>query len=167
VERLDSEYHLTPAGEDLRSIVFAMGDWSAKWVLTDPVETELDSQKLLWWGHSRMDVTGLPDRRVVIEFRFSDDPRRYWVVCEPDVGCSLCLHDPGFSVDVVVDTDVLTLTRVWYDRQSLRQAMASGRLAFRGQPALTRRMSAVLALAPSAAMGASPDAPRPRLFEPA
>lgn len=164
LERVDGEYYLTPAGEDLRGIVFAMGDWTARWMLADPTPEELDPDKTMWWGHSRIDTTQLPDRRAVIEFAFSDDRRRYWIVVEPDVGASICLHDPGFGVDVVVHTDVATLSRIWNDRQTTEAAMRAGQLTFEGSPALTRRMPAVLSIAHPSVMGASADAPRPRAF---
>ena len=164
LERIDGEYYLTPAGEDLRSIVFGLGDWTARWMLTDPEPEELDSEKAMWWGHSRIDLAPLPDRRVVIEFQFSDDQRRYWLVVEPEVGASICLHDPGFGIDVTVTTDVATLSRLWNERETVAAAQRAGRIAFEGARALTRAMPRVLTIAHPSVMGASPDAPSPRIY---
>lgn len=164
LERVDGEYYLTPAGEDLRPIVFGMGDWTARWMLTDPEPEELDAEKAMWWGHSRIDTTPLPDRRVVLEFRFSDDRRVYWLVVEPAIGASICFHDPGFEIDVVIHTDVATLSRLWQGRGTVAAALRAGRITFDGPRPLTRRMPQVLTIAHPSVMGASPEAPRPRVW---
>jgi DNA-binding HxlR family transcriptional regulator len=36
------EYHLTPAGEELRPIVMALGHWGARWIDSDLRDDELD-----------------------------------------------------------------------------------------------------------------------------
>jgi len=164
LERFDGEYQLTPAGEDLRPIVFGLGDWTARWMLTDPDPEELDSEKAMWWGHSRIDTAPLPERRVVIEFRFSDDERRYWIVVEPEVGPSVCLSDPGYEIDVTVETDVATLCTLWQGRGTVAGAQRDGRMTFDGPRALTRVMPQVLAIAHPSVMGTSEEAPRPRIF---
>lgn len=164
LERVDGEYHLTPAGEDLRAIVFALGDWSAQWMLEDPRPEELDSEKVMWWGHSRINLDGLPDRRAVIAFTFSDDPRPYWIVAEPEAGASVCLTDPGFEVDVEVRTDVATLSALWQGRGTVAAEVRAGRIEFEGPRALVRRMPEVLTISHPSVMGVSRDAPKPRLF---
>lgn len=161
VERLDGDYVLTPAGEELRPIVFGLGEWCARWLLEDPAEGEADAELLMWWGHPRFDTTALPDRRVVLEFRFADDRRRFWVVSE-DVGCSVCHHDPGFGVDAVVETDAATLGRIWYGRLDVRDAVRSRAIRFSGPRAITRRLPAVLTLADPSEVGDGLGAPRPR-----
>ncbi len=164
LERVKGEYFLTPAGEDLRAIVFGLGDWTARWMLSDPTPEELDSEKAMWWGHSRIDTSPLPDRRVVIEFHFSDDQRRYWIVVEPALGASICLHDPGFEVDVTVRTDVATLCALWQGRGTVAAAQRGGRVTFEGPRTLTRLMPRVLSISHPSVMGASPEAPRPRIY---
>jgi DNA-binding HxlR family transcriptional regulator/putative sterol carrier protein len=166
LERIDGEYHLTPAGEDLRSIVFGLGEWTARWILDDPQPEELDADKTMWWGHSRIDTSALPARRVVLEFAFSDERQHYWIVVEPDVGASICVADPGFGVDVVVQTDVGTLTRLWNGRQTPASAIRAGQLTCEGPRALVRAMPRVLTIAPPVVMGASAEAPHPSMFVP-
>jgi DNA-binding HxlR family transcriptional regulator len=165
LERIGGEYFLTPAGEDLRSIVFGLGDWTARWVLTDPEPEELDSEKTMWWGHSRINTAALPsDQRIVIEFQFSDDQRMYWIVVEPEIGASVCLADPGFDTDVTVRTDVATLSSLWQGRGTVMEAHRAGRMDFDGPRPLTRRMPEVLTITHPSVMGASADAPHPRIF---
>ncbi|MDG2114557.1 MAG: helix-turn-helix domain-containing protein [Actinomycetota bacterium] len=164
VERLDGDYQLTPAGQDLRAVVFGLGEWGTKWLLEEPLLEECDVEVIMWWGHARLNTEPLPDRRVVLEFVFADDRRRVWVVVE-SVGCSVCLHDPGFGVDAIVTTDSRTLYQVWMGLMTPAAALRSGSMAFDGPPAITRRLPEVLAIAPADSLGADAAAPRPRLYE--
>lgn len=163
VERVDGGYELTAAGAELQPIVFGMGEWAERWILTDPTDEEFDPDLLMWWAHSRLDTSPLPERRCVLEFRLTDDPRRYWVVSE-HVGCSVCYFDPGFEVDGVVTTDLRTLHRMWQGRETPRKAVREGRVELSGQPALVRRLPQVLELRPLTEMGA--DARHPHLLQP-
>lgn len=149
VDHLDDRYVLTPAGRDLEPLVMGLGQWGAKWQFDDPREEELDAELLMWWVHERLDLSGLPDRRFVIEFRFLDEPRRFWIVSDTR-GTSVCHADPGFDVDVQVETHLSTMYQVWLGRIDLRAAMRDGRVALHGAPALVRRMPEVLQLSPVA-----------------
>jgi len=149
VERLDGEYVLTPSGQDLRSVVFGLGEWGAKWQFGEPRDEELDPELLMWWVHDRLDFSPLPDRRIVLEFRFRGEPRRFWIVRDT-AGPSVCTHDPGFEVDVLVDADLAALYRVWLGRADLRTARRDGSVVLNGAPALVRRMGDVLQLSPVA-----------------
>ncbi len=155
VERVDGAYELTMAGRSLRPIVFGVGDWAATWILTDPEPDELDPALLLWWAHGRLNTSVLPERRVVIEFVFVDDRRRYWVVIET-VGCSLCDSDPGFGVDATITTDVDTLHRVINGREPLSLARREGRITFTGKTAIARRLPDVLKLTTLAELARQP-----------
>jgi len=154
VERLDGEYHLTPAGQDLQSVVFGIGEWGAKWQFGDPREEELDPELLMWWAHDRLDFSVLPDRRIVLEFRFHGTSRRYWIV-KDSLGASLCMHDPGFDIDMLVQADLDVMYKVWLGRLDLRTAMRDGLVEFIGAPALVRRMPDVMLLSPIASVVAA------------
>ena len=159
VEHLDGRYLLTEAGEGLRPIVFGLGEWGARWSFAEPDPAELDAELLVWWMHTRLDSSELPDRRVVLQVCFSDDRRRFWLVIERGEA-SVCLADPGFEVDVTISSDLSTLYTVWLGKQRLSDALRSGRLSFRGPSALVRRMPAVMQLSPIAdtvaALGSGP-----------
>lgn len=148
VEHVDEEYLLTEAGRDLESVVFGLGEWGAKWQFDDPREHELDVELLMWWVHGRLDFSELPDRRIVLEFRFHDADW-YWIVRDSQ-GPSVCDHDPGFDTDVTIRTDVATMYQVWLGSLSLDAAQRSGRIRLSGAPGIRRRMSDVLELSPIA-----------------
>lgn len=149
VDHLDDEYLLTEAGEDLRPIVMGLGEWGAKWQFDEPRESELDPELLMWWVHTRLDFSGLPDRRFVIEFRFSDQPQRFWVMRDSQ-GPSVCLHDPGFGVDATVESDLSTMYQVWLGKLDLRAATRAGRVEMHGTPAVVKRLPSVMQLSPIA-----------------
>jgi DNA-binding HxlR family transcriptional regulator len=149
VERLDGQYLLTESGRELEPIVFGIGEWGARWTFGDPDPDELDPELLLWWMHTRLDTTELPDRRVVLHVRFTDHRPRYWFVVE-DGEASVCLSDPGYEVDVTITSDVSSLYQVWLGHLSIKRAMRDGRVTFDGPSAIVRRMPRVLQLSPIA-----------------
>jgi DNA-binding HxlR family transcriptional regulator len=149
VEHVDDRYLLTPAGEDLRSVVFGLGEWGAKWQFGDPRESELDAELLMWWVHTRLDFSELPDRRLVLEFRFRDPPEWFWILKDAQ-GPSVCTFDPGFGVDALIESDLSTMYQVWLGKLPLREAMSDGRVQIQGAPAIVRRVPSVLQLSPIA-----------------
>jgi DNA-binding HxlR family transcriptional regulator len=154
VERLGSQYLLTEAGRGLEPIVFGIGRWGAQWTFGDPDPDELDAEVLVWWMHTRLDTSEFPGKRHILHIRFTDDPRRFWVVVESG-SPSVCLTDPGFEVDVTITSDLGSLYQVWLGRLPVKDAVRAGRLNFAGPSTLTRRMPAVLQLSPVAAFVSS------------
>ena len=118
-----TSYHLTPAGCELQRAIDALGEWGARWVLGDPEPRELDPGLLLWRMRRRVNRANLPDGRTVVQFNFQGvRTGSYWLILQPgDV--SVCLHDPGFDVDVLVTTDIAAFHRVWLGRMSLLDAL--------------------------------------------
>ncbi len=149
IERDGDEYVLTAAGEDLRPVVFGLGEWGARWQFGDPRERELDPELLMWWVHTRLDFSHLPERRHVVEFHFTDVRERFWILRDSQ-GPSICRHDPGFGIDATVTADLDTMYQVWLGRVSLRTALRSGTVDISGQPATVRKMPSVLLLSPVA-----------------
>jgi DNA-binding HxlR family transcriptional regulator len=132
----DGSYVLTEMGRDLQPVVFGLATWGARWTFGEPVEEELDPDLLLWWLHRRMDTTQIPRSRFTVFVRFTDHPKRYWIVVEDEP--SLCLADPGFDVDVSLQSDRAALYRTYLGRVSLAQAQRSGAVELSGTPASVR-----------------------------
>jgi DNA-binding HxlR family transcriptional regulator len=131
------EYRLTAAGADLQPVVFGLAEWGAKWAFGEPEPEELDPDLLLWWLHRRLDATTLAPPRFVAHVSFRDDPKRYWIVVEHEA--SLCLSDPGFEVDVTLQSDRSTLYRTYLGQQTLRTAFGDGQLELLGSNDAVRR----------------------------
>ncbi len=135
-------YSLTEAGSELFPLIQGLGEWGQRWARSDYGPDDLDPGLLLWDVRRFLAPGEFGDRRVVIELTFASMPpkrRFYWVVVGGgDV--DLCLTDPGFEVDVVVDADLRTLTEVWMGDARFTDALADGRIRMRGQRDLTRRI---------------------------
>jgi DNA-binding HxlR family transcriptional regulator len=154
VDHVGDEYLLTPAGEDLRPVVFGLGAWGAQWQFGDPREQELDPQLLMWWVHGRIDFARLPDGRLLLEFRFPDVADRFWVLRD-EAGPSLCTFDPGFEVDATVEGDLPVLYQVWLGRLPLAAVLRDGRVRIDGRREVVRHLPGALQLSPVAEIVAS------------
>jgi DNA-binding HxlR family transcriptional regulator len=136
------EYHLTPAGEELRPIVESMGVWGQRWARGDVRAKHLDASLLMWDIHRHVVTARLPDDRVVVHFHLrgsSDKKSRFWLVLErPAV--DMCLVDPGHDVDVHIDGHVRTMVDYWMGHLEFTDAVRSGDLQVDGPRTLTRAL---------------------------
>jgi DNA-binding HxlR family transcriptional regulator len=149
VDHLGDEYLLTEAGEALRPVVAGLGEWGATYQFGDPRESELDPELLMWWVHTRLDFSSFPDRRLVIEFRFRGIPDRFWIMRDGQ-GPSVCLHDPGFEIDAIIESDLATMYEIWLGRRDLKAAIRSSEVDIQGIPAIVRRLPSAMQLSPIA-----------------
>lgn len=132
-------YTLTPAGEQLRPIVEAIGAWGLQW-MPKLGDEDLDPHLLMWDMHRNVDLDAVPPGRTVLRFLFSDVPpahRNWWLVITSE-GVDLCAFDPGHPVTTTVETDLRTLTLVWRGELSWSQSQKTGALTVRG-PVHARR----------------------------
>ncbi|HET6948948.1 MAG TPA: winged helix-turn-helix transcriptional regulator [Acidimicrobiales bacterium] len=126
----DGGYALTPAGEDLRPLVFGLAEWGARHAFGDPRPEELDPEVLMWWFHGRIDTSEVA-RRAVVQVEVSDRRRIFWLVVEPD-DASVCYNDPGFEVDAVMRADLATFYRMWEGEIDLLDAVKAGDIRLSG-----------------------------------
>ena len=108
-------YGLTDAGLELFPIIQGLGVWGQPWARSNYGPDDLDPGLLLWDVRRFLAPAPFGHRRVVVQLTFPAMPakrRYYWVVVDEDE-VDLCLTDPGFEVDVLLDADLRTLTQVW------------------------------------------------------
>ena len=108
--RVDSawEYHLTPAGEELRPLVVGLGHWGARWIGSRLKPKQLDAGFLMWDIRRFAQLDKFPaGQRIVIHFQFTDAPRgeRVWWLVVENGTADLCRDDPGHEVSVVLFID--------------------------------------------------------------
>lgn len=135
------EYLRTERAIDLEPIMTALGNWAQRHVEPDTALSDQDARVLMWFVRRKIDTAELPQRRVVIRFHFADAPKgenTFWLIAKPGVAVDLCLADPGFDVDVFVETEVPVLTGALLGRLSLRTEIDSGRITLSGAPRLSR-----------------------------
>jgi DNA-binding HxlR family transcriptional regulator len=131
-KQADGRYAFTTAGEALRPVVRALGDWVARWILADPTPAELDPEMLMLFISRHIDCAALPSRRTVIEFDFHGQPaRRLWMTLERD-DVSVCLRHPELPIDLTVSTTVRDLFCVYLGRMTLSTAIRQERVRLIG-----------------------------------
>jgi DNA-binding HxlR family transcriptional regulator len=144
------EYHLTPAGRDLESVIMAVGEWAVRWMFSEPEPREVDPVTLTWWMSRRVVPEALPDQRTVVEFDYGGEaPLRIWLVIEQRE-TSVCTDPPGFEVDVVVTTEPVELMRVFSGITTYHDAVVAGTISVTGPPRLTRALPHWFAWSPFA-----------------
>lgn len=134
------EYVLTAAGEEFRPIVEALGAWGMRWTgkLLEPVD--FDPQLLVWDIRRRLDTSSMPDRRIVIEFRFADvaRARRLWWIMVERREAVVCLEPPPHEPDVYVSSSVRGMAAVWMGDRTMADALRSGDVQLEGRRADVR-----------------------------
>ena len=145
------EYFLTSAGEELRPVIERLGEWGQRWARSQISAYDLDPGLLMWDIHRRVSTDRLPDRRVVVRFDFRGVPKivrgstTFWLILQQrDV--DMCLKDPGFEVDVVVDADLAAMTKVWMGDVRLGDVRRAGLIRLDGRRELVRAFPEWLAL---------------------
>jgi DNA-binding HxlR family transcriptional regulator len=146
------EYHLTPAGEDLRPIVTSLGIWGQRWVDTQVSLKNLDPTLLMWDMRRGLDVRPMPPRRSNIQFHFPELPASrqfFWLVIDGPM-VDLCQVDPGYEVDLFVECSLRTMTMIWMGLSTVQAELDAGRLDLSGDKMLARSMQQWLGLSPFA-----------------
>jgi len=135
-------YRLTEAGLELRGAIEALGRWGQRWTArVDP--RRLDPGFLMWNLRRRVALDRLPERRVVLCFRFTGAMmpgcagRAYWLILEPS-GIDLCEKDPGFEVDLYVEAQLDAMAKVWLGDSSFDRALRGGEVRLSGPRELVR-----------------------------
>lgn len=146
-----TEYNLTPAGEDLRGIVMALGFWGTRWVDTQKSLKNLDPSLLMWDMRRHLNPTPMPPRRCVIRFHCPElAARRHWWLVVVQRNVDLCQTDPGFEVDLYVETSLRSMTAIWMGLATAQSEMAAGRFELSGDKGIARSMQTWLGLSPFA-----------------
>jgi DNA-binding HxlR family transcriptional regulator len=136
-------YRLTAAGEELRPIVEALGQWARKWVTRDYQPHELDPAVLMWSLRRHVLPEHFPPGRTVLQFQLTGAPRhrRYWwiVVEREEEDVDVCLNDPGHPVALTVTAELRTLVGVLMGDVKLTAVLQQGLLTLEGDRDLARR----------------------------
>jgi DNA-binding HxlR family transcriptional regulator len=131
-------YSLTPAGQALTPIVWAMGHWAAEWVFGDPTDGECDGLTLLWRMHQHAVPARLPDRRTVIHLMLTGaGAAQGWLDIEHGT-VTVCKEDPGVDIDLVVEADTRQMQRWLVGRVPFRDLVETSQATLRGPSRLAR-----------------------------
>ena len=146
------EYVLTESGEDLREVVMTLGTWGHRWVESKVSLKNLDPSLLMWDMRRWLRLTPEPQGRQVIQFEYPELPparRNFWLVVEGTT-VDLCSVDPGYEVDLFVQSSLRTMTAIWMGISTVQAELDAGRLELSGDTTLARSMQQWLGLSPFA-----------------
>ncbi len=147
------EYKLTSAGRELESVVGAIGNWGQRWIESDPSLENLDPELLMWDMRRNLNTDPMPPRRSTIQFSYpelSAPRRKWWLIVEPEKDVDLCSVEPGFDVDLYVNTDLRTMTAIWLGLETVAGAEQAKTLLMTGDQELQKAMQSWLGLSPFA-----------------
>ncbi len=151
------EYHLTPAGRELSSVVDAMAVWGMRWARDEMDDADLDITFLMFDVQRNLRLDELPGGETVLCFQYPDldDFGRWWLVCN-NQGIDLCYENPGKEVDVYITSASSDMIGIWMGDIRLGDALADERLTLLGDRAICKRFKKWFPLSSAAAV------PRPR-----
>ncbi|PCI78462.1 MAG: transcriptional regulator [SAR86 cluster bacterium] len=146
------EYLLTDAGRDLHNVVESVGIWGQKWVSTKSSLENLDPSLLMWDMRRNLNPTPLPESGAIIQFFYSNLPKSkqsWWLIVEVNGAVDLCWSDPGKQVDLLVETDLKTITAIWMGMTTVKEEL--GNITLKGDKKIAVKMQKWLGLSPFAA----------------
>ncbi|MGI9370397.1 MAG: winged helix-turn-helix transcriptional regulator [Ruegeria sp.] len=147
-------YKRTQRAIELEPIIEAMGAWAHKHIQKSVAPEDLDVGALMWNLRRKIDPSYFPDRQIVILFHFPKEPSErayHWLVSKPGNPIDLCLTDPKYEIDLVVETDTASLTAAFLGHTTIPLEIKAGRIVLTGDRQLA--CSARLCFVPSTYAG--------------
>jgi DNA-binding HxlR family transcriptional regulator len=143
------EYALTEAGQELASLVSALGTWGQRWLARKPASEDLDLEPLLVDMQRRVRFAALPREPLVVRFEIRGNRRRFMLLRTTEA--SLCHQNPGFP-ELCVRGPLAALVAWWRGDVSFVAAQRLG-LEVDGPKALARAFPSWFDLYPFAHIG--------------
>lgn len=136
------EYQPTESCRELVPILTSIGNWGMRWASNNLSETDYDVQLLMLYLERSIDPGQLPGTETVLQFHFSDiEAAPDWWIVVSGHQIDVCTTDPGKDIDVYFNTTVMTMTDVWMEQLTYRQAIRNSQLVVTGPRALTGNIS--------------------------
>jgi DNA-binding HxlR family transcriptional regulator len=147
------EYFLSDSGKELRPIIETLGVWGQKFIMAEFEKHELDPTLLMWDIQRRIETSFFPaEGRFVAEFLLKGAPakRKNWWLVIKNRNVELCVHHPGFELDISIEADLKTLTNVWMGVCSFEFAKKENRLILSGNSKYVKSFEKWFLLSPFA-----------------
>jgi len=131
-------YTLTPEGESVTPVIWAIGHWAAEWIFGDPDDENCDGLTLMWRMHQNAIATKLPPRHTVLHLTLTGaGAAEGWLNIERGA-VSVCKDDPGYDVDLAVEADIRQMHRWLAGLVPFRDLVATGHARTVGPSRLAR-----------------------------
>ena len=105
------EYDLTEAGQELATLVSALGTWGQRWLAREPANEDLDFEPLLLDMERRVRFAALPKEPFVVRFEVRGHHKRFMLLKKTEA--SICHRNPGFPEPVCVRGPLTALVAWW------------------------------------------------------
>jgi len=147
VERIEDattgtiDYIRTDKATELDGILQGMARWAQRHIKAEIALEDRDADVLMWTLQKRIIVEELPERRIVVRFNFSDatsPASTYWLISKPSEPIELCASDPGFDVDLFIETQVTVMTGIYLGRRTLDHEIEADRFFMSGEARLIK-----------------------------
>lgn len=134
-------YLRTAKAAELDAILTGLAAWAQRHIAAEIALEDRDADLLMWNVRRQIDPDALPAGRNVMRWNFSDatsPASTYWVIAVPGEAIELCASDPGFEVDLFVETSVERFTAVYLGRDDFARAVDDGSIFMSGDPVLIK-----------------------------
>ncbi|MEX0319488.1 MAG: winged helix-turn-helix transcriptional regulator [Ruegeria sp.] len=135
------DYIRTDKAAELDEVLTILAKWAQRHIKAEIALEDRDADLLMWNVRRQVDVDELPPKRNVMRFNFSDatsPASTYWLITKPGETVELCASDPGFDVDLYVETEVTIMTGFYLGRRSFERDLEDGRIFMSGDPRLIK-----------------------------
>jgi len=134
------EYKLTAAGEELRGVIMSLGTWGQRWIESSITLKNLDPSLLMWDMRRNIAPISMPRDKCTVQFVYPElraGHDSWWLTIDgPDV--DLCRVDPGYDVDLYVESTLRSMTAVWMGHATLKAEIEAGNITLTGDRAIAR-----------------------------
>ena len=137
------DYLRTQRAMELEPALDALGEWAQCNIEAELALQGTDIPALMWDMRRLIDPAALPNRQVVLQFRFADakpEHKVYWALIRPGCPTEICIENPGFDVDLYIETDSISLSATILGRTSIARELETGRLFLGGDARLAKTM---------------------------
>jgi DNA-binding HxlR family transcriptional regulator len=147
------EYRLTETGLATLPVLDALSAWGLAFAQGRITPEDCEPAQMMWAIRRYADTSFLPDQRFVMRFEFRNLPpnrrsmKTWWLIWDRSE-FDHCLDNPGFEVDLVVNTFIDTFARVWLGGTGLTEAEHSGAIRFEGTSAARQAFTQMLDFQP-------------------
>jgi DNA-binding HxlR family transcriptional regulator len=129
------EYALTEAGQELATLVMALGSWGQRWLPRRAAEEDLDIAPLLVDMQRRVRFDALPKDPIVVRFALRAHAPHFLLLKPSEA--SFCTQNPGFPEVLTLAGPLAPLVAWWRGDTSFLEAQRAG-LSIAGTRPLVR-----------------------------
>ncbi|TMV06908.1 helix-turn-helix transcriptional regulator [Ruegeria sediminis] len=135
------DYLRTEKAAELDTVLADLAKWAQRHIKAEIALEDRDADLLMWNVRRQIDLDELPPKQNVMRFNFSDatsPASTYWLITKPGETVELCASDPGFDVDLYIETGVAVMTGFYLGRSSFERAVENGSFFMSGDQRLIK-----------------------------